>query len=243
MRDFAAARQDGAVRDALPRGGGRVRRPRRADGARTRRRRRAADRDQGDGRHSARSARRCRTSTVDELETICRRHARRAPRRGGRARLHRLGRRDPRAARRAIPARATSRSAGAGLEEAFVGADRRRGADGVKRRGVHPLRAAADVPQPALHHPLARLSARPLLPHRRAEPARARTSAASGISAPLYFMVGLVAFGAMNAVSRLGRAHRGRARGRLEPPAAADAALDAHVLPDEGADGLRDGAA
>ena len=54
--DFAAARQDGAVRHALPRGGRRLRRPHRRDGARSRRRRRAAHRDQGDGRASARSA-------------------------------------------------------------------------------------------------------------------------------------------------------------------------------------------
>ena len=54
-------------------------------------------------------------------------------------------------------------------------------------------------------------------------------------------MVGLAAFGCMNAVLVGRRADRRRALGRLEPPAAADAALDAHVLPDEGADRLRDG--
>ena len=42
----------------------------------------------------------------------------------------------------------------------------------------------------------------------------------TGISAPLYYMVGLAAFGTMNAVLGDRRADRGRARGGLEPPAA-----------------------
>ena len=41
----------------------------------------------------------------------------------------------------------------------------------------------------------------------------------------------------------LRRAHRGRARGRLEPPAAHQPALAARLLPREGAHRLRDGAA
>ena len=57
----------------------------------------------------------------------------------------------------------------------------------------------------------------------------------SGISAPLYFMVGLAAFGTMNAMLVDRRADRGRALGRLEPPAADHAAPDADVLPREGA--------
>ena len=56
----------------------------------------------------------------------------------------------------------------------------------------------------------------------------------TGLSAPLYFMVGLAAFGddERDALGR--RAHRRRAGRRLEPAAADHAALDAHVLPRQG---------
>ena len=47
----------------------------------------------------------------------------------------------------------------------------------------------------------------------------------TGISAPLYYMVGLAAFGTMNAMLGDRRADRNRARSRLEPPAAPDAAV------------------
>ena len=70
------------------------------------------------------------------------------------------------------------------------------------------------APQPALLHLLARLPARPLLPDRRRRTATSTNLGGSGISAPLYFMVGLAAFGTMNAVLSGGariaaeRAHR-----------------------------------
>ena len=83
--------------------------------------------------------------------------------------------RDPRAARALSRRRATSRSRGAGLEEAFLqltGEDATTAA--MNRADLHPLRAAADVPQPPLLHLLAGLPARPLLPDRRAEPERGR---------------------------------------------------------------------
>ena len=72
--------------------------------------------------------------------------------------------------------------AGAGLEEAFVELTGVRGAR-VKLRDVHQLRAAADGAQQALHDPRARLPARPLLPHRRAEPARAEPRRVGHLSA------------------------------------------------------------
>ena len=104
-------RQDRPVRHALPRGGRRVRRPGRADGARADRRRRPDDRDQGDGRHAhdpgdaaGRRSGRARSAP--------RRDARRAPRRGGRPQLHRLGRRDPRLPE--LPGRADIEISGAG---------------------------------------------------------------------------------------------------------------------------------
>ena len=100
MRAFAARRQDGRVRDALPRGGGRLRRPRRADGPRADRRRRPDHRDQGAWSARARSARRCPVPIWGELERL--------PGVTGRERhgeavvltLLRLRRGDPRAARR-----------------------------------------------------------------------------------------------------------------------------------------------
>ena len=106
--------QDGRLRHALPRGGRRLRRPRRADGPRRDRRRRAADRDQGDGRHAHDPRHAARTSRSRRSSALPGVDARRAARRGGRARLHRLRRGDPRAARRATPTPATSRSAAPG---------------------------------------------------------------------------------------------------------------------------------
>ena len=97
------AREDRALRDALPRGGRRVRRPRGADGARARRRRRADHRDQGAWSARARSARRCPAPTSTSSPQLPGVDERRAPRRGGRAALRRLRRGDPGAARR-VPA-------------------------------------------------------------------------------------------------------------------------------------------
>ena len=78
------------------------------------------DRDQGEGRRAARSGRRCPASAAPSCAAAARRRDGRAPRRGRRAHLHRLRRGAPRAARRATRRRATSRSRGAGLEEAFL---------------------------------------------------------------------------------------------------------------------------
>ncbi len=101
------ARPHGALRHALPRGGRRLRRPRRGDGRRQDRRRRPADGDQGDGRdaHDPRDApggrpRRARSAVRRELG--------RAPRQLVPAALLRLRQRDPRAARR-LPGRARHR--------------------------------------------------------------------------------------------------------------------------------------
>ena len=195
------ARQDGRLRDALPRGGRRLRRPGRADGARLDRRRRAAERDQGDGRHARRSAPRCPTRR-SRRSSASRRHARRAPRRVGRARAAPTPTQAIRALLAAFPAARDIEISGAGLEEAFL--QLTGGEDGSGREPrLPPLRAAADVPEPAVLLLLARLPARPLLPDRRPEPERGRPRA-TGLSAPLYFMVGLAAFGTMNAMLSAG---------------------------------------
>ena len=94
---------------------------------------------------------------------------------------------------------------GAGLEDAFLQltGDRtgtaRPSSAGRRdeRRRLHPLRVAARVSQPALLLLRARLSAGPLLRDRRRPTATNRTSAGTGISAPLYYMVGLASFGTM----------------------------------------------
>ena len=63
MRCVRVPRHDGGVRDPLPGGGRRVRRPDRADGARPGGGRRPGDRDQGAGRACTRSGPRCPTSS------------------------------------------------------------------------------------------------------------------------------------------------------------------------------------
>ena len=105
------------------------------------------------------------------------------------------------------------------------------------------VRAPAHVPQPALLLPLARLPAGPLLPHRRRRTATARTSAAPASRRRSTSWSALAAFGTMNAVLSAGaRIAAERAVG-LEPPAAADAALDARrTSATKVADRLRDGA-
>ena len=134
---------------------------------------------------------------------------------------------DPRAARR-LPGRPRHRD------------QRRRARGGVPRSSpggedgsadeprLPPLRAAAHVPEPAVLLLLARLPARPLLPDRGPEPGQ-RDLSGTGLSAPLYFMVGLAAFGDDERDALLRRAHRRRAGGRLEPAAAHHAALDARA--------------
>ena len=64
----------------------------------------------------------------------------------------------------------------------------------------------------------------------------------SGISAPLYFMVGLLAFGTMNAMLSAGARIAAERSVGLEPPAPTHAAPARDLLRDEGADRLRDGA-
>ena len=56
----------------------------------------------------------------------------------------------------------------------------------------------------------------------------------SGLSAPLYFMVGPGGVRDDERDALGGRPDRGRAHGRLEPPAAADPAVDARLLPGQG---------
>ena len=119
VRAFADARQDGALCDALPRGGGRLCRPRRPGRARRRRRRRRAHeiKSMVGRRRDPRDARR---GAGGRAGGDRRRRARRAARRVGRARVLRLRRGPPGAPRARIRRRATSRSTGAGLEEAFL---------------------------------------------------------------------------------------------------------------------------
>ena len=138
--------------------------------ARHRRRRRAADGDQGDGRARARSARRCRTSPTRRARARCR--ASRAP--SGAASRSCSPATDSDAAIRALlerfPDARDIEISGAGLEEAFLELT---AATANERDRLRQVRAPADVPEPAVHLPLARLPARPLLPDRGAEPARA----------------------------------------------------------------------
>ena len=119
VRGFADRGKTGHLRDALPRGGRRVRRPRRADGARPRRRRRADDRDQGDGRLAhdpGDPARRRPRTSLEALAGVTR-----AERRGESVVLVCS---DSDAAIRALlaaePQARDIEIAGAGLEEAFL---------------------------------------------------------------------------------------------------------------------------
>ena len=126
-------------------------------------------------------------------------HAR-APRRRGRARAAPTP--TPRSARCSprYPEARDIEITGAGLEEAFLRADRRRGRPRHEPLRLHPLRAAADAPQPALL--LFSLGFPLILYFLIAAPntGTTRTSTAPGLSAPLYYMVGLAAFGTMNAM-------------------------------------------
>ena len=109
MRDFAARGHDDRVRHALPRGGGRLRRPRRPHGARRGRGRRARRPRSRRASGRARSARRCPAS-VEAPRALPGVDRRRAPRRRDRARAA------PTPTRRSAPCsrvprrRATSRS-------------------------------------------------------------------------------------------------------------------------------------
>ncbi len=248
------ARQDDRVRHPLPRGGRRLRRSRGADGARDDRRRRADERDQGDGRHAHdprdASRRRCRRA-----RSAARRQQRRAPRRGGVLRCA-----DSDVAIRALlaahPDARDIEIAAAGLEQAFLALTG--DGDGRWRARAAAWRSAEQgerlMPLVYMRYELLRT-----LRNRRffllslgfplilffviASPNRhVRDFDGSGISFPLYYMVGAGVVRDDERDALLRRAHRRRARGRLEPPAAHHAALAPRLLPREGAHGVHDGA-
>ena len=136
----------------------------------------------------------------------------RAARRGDRARLHRLRRRDPRAARassRGARHRDRRRRARGGLPRADRATTTRRSTDD------HVTYARFELLRTfrnrrffffSLGFPL-------VLYFLIAAPNRNETTSAAAASPrPLYFMVGLAAFGAMNAVVAIGGADRRRAR-------------------------------
>ena len=110
-----------------------------------------------------------RTSTGRRLGTLPGVAACRAARRRGRAHLLRLRRRASARCSTAYPDARDIEITGAGLEQAFLqltGEPRtpsRPPRRPRERRRLHPLRAPAHVPQPAVLHLLARLPARPLL--------------------------------------------------------------------------------
>ena len=116
------------------------------------------------------------------LERAAGRQLGRAARQLVRAALRRLRQRDPRAARGLPRRRATSRSAAPGSRRRSSSSPPtttpRRSHDELAR--LHPLRAAARLPRPALLHLLARLPARPVLPVRGARTATSTTSTARG---------------------------------------------------------------
>src|SRR5262249_10509626 len=135
------------------------------------------------------------------------RHAGRAPRRGGRARLLRLGSSHPRAAR-PLSGGEGHRDHGGGVGRGLPRADwyrrRRRGGGGLmsyleytRYELLRTFRNRRFVVF-ALGFPLVLYLAIAL-------PNRHETDlGGSGLSAPLYFMVGLITFGTMNAVLSTG---------------------------------------
>ena len=104
---------------------------------------------------------------LDAARAAARRDGRRAPRRGRRP--HAAPTPTPRSAPCSppIPTRATSRSRPAASSRRSCSSRAATTSEMTSYAHVHPLRAAAHVPQPALLHLLARLPARPLLPDRR----------------------------------------------------------------------------
>ena len=99
---------------------------------------------------------------------------------------------------------------------------------------LHPLRADPDVPQPPVLPVLARVSAGAVLRDRRPEPERDQLPGHGAHAPRSSTWSGLATFGGDGRDALERRAHRGRALGRLEPPAAADAALGPLVLPRQG---------
>ena len=143
----------------------------------------------------------------------------------------------------AFPAARDIEVRGAGLEQAFLeltGEDADLGAAEAAARDLADLPAPGASPhraQPALR--VLSLGFPLVLYLVFAGPQRnTHDFGGSGIDAPLYYMIGLAAFGTMSACSRAARASPPSAR-RLEPPAAADAAPVSRVLRREGRDGLR----
>ena len=169
MREFASRGKTVLLRDALSRGGGRLRRPRRSDG------RAARSSPTGRRRRSRRwSGTRSIRATLPGVDArraraAARRDAGRAPRRGGRARAAPTRTRRSARSLERVPRRARHRDQRRrprrGVPRADDGGD-------MTRARLRQVRAAAHVPQPAVHLPLARLPARPLLPDRGAEPQR-----------------------------------------------------------------------
>ena len=234
-------RQDGRVRDALPRGGRRLRRPDRADGPRPDRRRRAADRDQGDGRlaHDPRDA------------------ARRRPRRA-RSAARRDARPSAAARRSCCAARTPTRRSGRCSPSSRTRATSRSAAPAWRRRSSQltgdeaeardersrPTRATSCCARSATAaSSIFSLGSRSSSTTWSPAPNRNDTDfGGTRLSAPLYYMVGLAAFGTMTPMLSSGaRIAAERAVGwnrqlRLTPLTPRD------VLPRQGAHRLRDGA-
>ncbi len=178
------------------------------------------------------------------LAAPARRQRRRAPRRGGGAELRGLRRRDPRAAGRAQPEARDIEIAAAGLEQAFLELT-------APSRGRHGAVNALPYTRYELLRTLRNrrffflsLGFPLVLYFLIAGPQRNDQNFGGRVSrSPLYYMVGMVVVrdDERDALER--RADRGRARGRLEPPAAHQPALDARLLPRQGAHGVHDGAA
>ena len=153
---------------------------------------------------------------------------------------------------RAIPTARDIEIAGAGLEEAFIeltgepndatAASERQGAWYEIAR-IHALRAGAHVSQLAPAGVLARLPADAVLHDRRAEPPRAQLRQDRESRCPLYYMVGLVSFGAMSALISSGaRIASERTDGWTRQLRITPLTHDG-VLPRQGPDRVRDGRA
>ncbi len=167
------------------------------------RRRRPADRDQGDGRHQDDPGDAARASSSSSPRGASGRDPRRAARRGDRAQLQRLRRGDPGAAR-GVPRRARHRDRRCRARAGIPRADRLRGG------GRSPVNRAY------LRYELLRtfrnrrffffsLGFPLILYFLIAGPNRDKLDlGGTGLSAPLYFMVGLTAFGTMNAMLSAG---------------------------------------
>src|SRR5262249_50429275 len=190
-------RQDDPLRDPLPRGGRRVRGPCGADGARPGRRRRPDDGDQGPG-GNANDPRHAAGGEPHVARAPARRRRGGRPRGGDRPALHRLRRGDPRTGR-ALPTDARHRDRRCRLPGGLPRAD-----PGGRRRGGRRMTYVRFEVQRMLRNRrfFAFSLGFPLVlyfliagPNR-----NEHNLGGTGIDAPLYFMIGLAAFGAMNSV-------------------------------------------